>query len=78
MNVICTYIVQWQQSVHIFEMFLFQAAEINPYHRPPHNWPIEGKIQFDRYSTRYRDGLDLVLRDISADVPGGQMVRICT
>ena len=61
-----------------YSFYYYQAPEINPYHRPPHNWPIEGKIQFDRYSTRYRDGLDLVLRDISADVPGGQMVRICT
>ena len=34
----------------------------------PSDWPSEGRITFDRYSTRYRQGLDLVLSDISLDV----------
>ena len=33
--------------------------------RPPKNWPSEGHVRFEHYSTRYRKGLDLVLRDIS-------------
>ena len=36
---------------------------------------MEGRVRFDGYSTRYREGLDLVLRDITCDIPGGQKVR---
>lgn len=43
--------------------------------RPASDWPSEGKVKFDRYSTRYREGLDLVLKDISVDIPGGTKVR---
>ena len=43
-------------------------------HRPPRNWPSEGHVKFDHYSTRYREGLSLVLRDITVDIPGGTKV----
>ena len=42
--------------------------------RPPNEWPGEGKINIRDYSTRYREGLDLVLRRINCDIPGGQKV----
>lgn len=42
--------------------------------RPPSQWPDEGKVAFEDYSTRYRAGLDLVLRGITADVKGGEKV----
>ena len=42
----------------------------------PDDWPVEGRVQFDHYSTRYRPGLDLVLKDISCDIHGGQKVSI--
>ena len=42
----------------------------------PDEWPVEGRVQFDHYSTRYRPGLDLVLKDISCDIPGGQKVSV--
>ena len=42
--------------------------------RPAPDWPSEGKVEFDHYSTRYREGLDLVLKDISVDIPGGTKV----
>ena len=31
-------------------------------------------MQFDRYSARYREGLDLVLKGISCDIRGGEKV----
>ena len=37
---------------------------------------MEGRVQFDHYSTRYRPGMDLVLNNISCDIPGGQKVSI--
>ena len=51
-----------------------QAPSVIENHRPPPEWPQEGKVSFRDYSTRYRDGLDLVLKRIAFDVPGGQKV----
>ena len=42
--------------------------------RPSPDWPNEGKVVFDDYSTRYREGLDLVLESVSVDIPGGAKV----
>ena len=42
--------------------------------RPRPDWPAAGHVKFDHYSTRYREGLDLVLKDIAADVPAGTKV----
>lgn len=53
-----------------------EAPPINKDHRPAPDWPSEGKVKFDRYSTRYREGLDLVLREISVDIDGGTKVSI--
>ena len=33
--------------------------------RPAESWPEKGVVTFDGYSTRYREGLDLVLREAS-------------
>ena len=52
-----------------------EAPAIVESHRPPPEWPSEGHVKFDQYSTRYREGLDLVLRDISVEVPGGTKVK---
>nr|XP_015925337.2 multidrug resistance-associated protein 1 isoform X1 [Parasteatoda tepidariorum] len=42
----------------------------------PDNWPSEGNILFQNYSTRYRDDLDLVLREINLSINGGEKVGI--
>ncbi len=51
-----------------------EAPPIVESHRPPPVWPSQGHVKFDQYSTRYREGLDLVLRNISAEIPGGTKV----
>ena len=51
-----------------------EAPPIVESHRPPDDWPPEGHVKFDHYSTRYREGLDLVLKNISLDIPGGTKV----
>ena len=52
-----------------------EAPAVVDQHRPPDDWPSKGRIEFEHYSTRYRKGLDLVLRDISMDIPGGTKVN---
>ncbi|KAG0281918.1 hypothetical protein BGZ95_006425 [Linnemannia exigua] len=39
-------------------------------------WPQVGRIEFVDYSTRYREGMDLVLKGISFTVEGGQKIGI--
>ncbi|KAG0282296.1 hypothetical protein BGZ96_000629 [Linnemannia gamsii] len=42
----------------------------------PENWPQTGHIEFRNYSTRYRQGLELVVKDISFDVQPAEKVGI--
>ncbi|CAN8003963.1 unnamed protein product [Ixodes hexagonus] len=39
-------------------------------------WPGSGAVSFKSYSTRYRDGLDLALRDINLDIRPGENLGI--
>ena len=41
------------------------------------SWPDHGSIEFDSYSTRYREGLDLVLKNIRMTVKSGEKIGIC-
>ncbi|CAD6187004.1 unnamed protein product [Caenorhabditis auriculariae] len=43
---------------------------------PSPKWPESGVVQFVDYSTRYREGLDLVLNGISANVRAGEKIGI--
>ncbi|CAK4629763.1 unnamed protein product [Aphanomyces euteiches] len=40
----------------------------------PKEWPVDGNVSFESYSMRYRDHLDLVLRDVSFVVNGGEKI----
>ncbi|XP_076363250.1 multidrug resistance-associated protein 1-like isoform X2 [Tachypleus tridentatus] len=44
--------------------------------KPNKPWPDYGNVVFDNYTTRYREGLDLVLRGISCEINAGEMVGI--
>ncbi|KAF9909224.1 hypothetical protein EC991_008985 [Linnemannia zychae] len=44
--------------------------------RLPEHWPQHGRIVFKNYSTRYREGLDLVLKDVSFEVQPMEKVGI--
>lgn len=41
----------------------------------PQDWPEKGVVVFNQYSTRYREGLDLVVKDINFNVGGGEKVN---
>ncbi|KAG0059671.1 hypothetical protein BGZ90_004380, partial [Linnemannia elongata] len=42
----------------------------------PENWPAQGRLSFKSYSTRYRQGMDLVLKKVSFEVLPGEKVGI--
>ncbi|XP_007561242.1 canalicular multispecific organic anion transporter 2 [Poecilia formosa] len=44
--------------------------------KPPPEWPTQGNVEFNEYSVRYREGLDLVLRNITLSVKGGEKIGI--
>ncbi|KAM8837861.1 ATP-binding cassette sub-family C member 3 isoform 2-T2 [Spinachia spinachia] len=44
--------------------------------KPPHDWPTEGTVEFQDYSVRYREGLDLVLKNLTLSVKGGEKIGI--
>ncbi|CAD5219876.1 unnamed protein product [Bursaphelenchus okinawaensis] len=43
---------------------------------PPPGWPRTGSIEFKDYSTRYRPGLDLVVKGINVKIESGQKIGI--
>ncbi|KAF9109320.1 hypothetical protein BGX27_007755 [Mortierella sp. AM989] len=50
-------------------------AEI-PDRKPEPSWPSQGQVSFRDVSMRYRDGLPLVLNNISFDIQAGHMVGV--
>jgi len=44
--------------------------------KPADEWPQSGAVTFQDYGMRYRAGLDLVVKNISVDISGGQTVGI--
>jgi ABC-type multidrug transport system fused ATPase/permease subunit len=50
--------------------------EVNQDDKLPENWPQEGRVEFRNYSTRYRQGLDLVIKNISFEVQPAEKVGI--
>ncbi|KAI9784983.1 MAG: hypothetical protein M1839_001179 [Geoglossum umbratile] len=53
-----------------------EARAIIPEARPAADWPSEGSVQFIDYSTRYRDDLGLVLKDVSFNINPREKVGI--
>ena len=43
---------------------------------PPQTWPNLGSVEFKNYGMRYREGLDLVVKAINADIKGGEKIGI--
>ena len=52
-----------------------EAPEVTGVRLPP-NWPQRGQVVFKNYSTRYREGLDLVIKDVSFTVQPMQKTGI--
>ncbi|KAF9329230.1 hypothetical protein BG006_007662 [Podila minutissima] len=54
-----------------------EAPEIVPDHRPPQHWPDQGCVDFVNYETRYRPGLELVLRGVNCSIRSHEKIGIC-
>ncbi|XHG00182.1 hypothetical protein AWENTII_003647 [Aspergillus wentii] len=53
-----------------------EAPEVVFKNRPGIGWPAQGAVSFKNYSTRYREGLDLVLKDISLDIKPHEKIGV--
>jgi ABC-type multidrug transport system fused ATPase/permease subunit len=53
-----------------------EAPEIIHRNRPPVSWPAKGAVEFNSYSTRYREGLDLVLKNINLSIKSHEKIGI--
>ena len=64
------------QLLHtIFNLdIILQAAGVVENNRPPRSWPDKGCVEFIDYGTRYRPGLDLVLKGIDITINSGEKV----
>ncbi|XP_034128604.1 multidrug resistance-associated protein 1 isoform X16 [Drosophila guanche] len=52
------------------------AWELEQDKNKPQHWPEEGRVEFQNFQVRYREGLDLVLRGVSFNITGGEKVGI--
>jgi ABC-type multidrug transport system fused ATPase/permease subunit len=53
-----------------------EAPEVVFKNRPAIGWPAQGAVSFQNYSTRYREGLDLVLKDVSLDIKPREKIGV--
>ncbi|KAF1850923.1 multidrug resistance-associated protein 1 [Cucurbitaria berberidis CBS 394.84] len=53
-----------------------EAPEIISKNRPPISWPSQGAVTFNDYSTRYRPGLNLVLKNINLQIKPKEKIGV--
>jgi len=53
-----------------------EAPEIIKGSRPPVAWPSQGSLELKNYSTRYREGLDNVLKNINLDIKSHEKIGV--
>lgn len=53
-----------------------EAPTVIPDSRPPANWPEQGEVVFEGYSTRYRADLNLVLKGVTFRAAPGERIGV--
>ena len=56
------------------DCFAWKDEWIKAHRRPLPNWPVKGEVSLENYQTRYRPGLDLVLKGVTCRINAGQKV----
>ena len=56
----------------------FQASWKKAETKPDGSWPRSGCLEFENYTTRYRPGLELVLKGINCVIKDGEKVSVRT
>jgi ABC-type multidrug transport system fused ATPase/permease subunit len=51
----------------IISLFI-QAPWINSSYQAPDNWPDKGQIEFQKLGIRYREDLDLALKEVDCQI----------
>ncbi|XP_031208632.1 canalicular multispecific organic anion transporter 2 [Mastomys coucha] len=64
------------ERVKEYSMTETEAPWIVESNRAPEGWPTQGVVEFRNYSVRYRPGLELVLKNLTLHVQGGEKVGI--
>jgi ATP-binding cassette subfamily C (CFTR/MRP) protein 1 len=53
-----------------------EAPEVLSKHRPKSSWPSQGAVDFKDYSTRYRPGLELVLKNVNLNIKAHEKIGV--
>ncbi|KAJ7390668.1 Multidrug resistance-associated protein 1 [Desmophyllum pertusum] len=53
-----------------------EADWIIPSHRPPDEWPHQGRVEIERFNLRYREQLPMVLKDINCAIGAKEKIGI--
>ena len=53
-----------------------EAPEVIENKRPASSWPADGAVSFTDYSMRYREGLDLVLKNINLEIKPHEKIGV--
>ena len=53
-----------------------EAPDVISKHRPRISWPAQGAVEFKNYSARYRQGLDLVLKNINVHIKSHEKIGV--
>ncbi|KAF8933344.1 Canalicular multispecific organic anion transporter 2 [Dissophora ornata] len=63
------------ERVHEYSNKHTEAPEFTGAKLPP-NWPKKGSVVFKNYSARYREGLDLVIKDVSFEIQPSEKIGV--
>ncbi|XP_028966861.1 canalicular multispecific organic anion transporter 2 [Galendromus occidentalis] len=65
-------------SVERLTEYISLESEAECTRNPPRNsWPSKGAVEFENYSTRYRENLPAVVRGINLKIEAGEKVGVC-
>ncbi|KAF9279758.1 hypothetical protein BGZ68_007716 [Mortierella alpina] len=64
------------ERVREYSQLPSEARDVIPDSKTDKEWPQQGEISFQNYSTRYREGLELVLKKVNVTIKGAERVGI--